>query len=344
MTTSAVVVGNLDCEWRWAHERAQAAGRRFRPLPAPVLVRISLFATLLRVFAEEGDALWTPRPVDETCMRPVPELTEPRLISGNPPKPAEAVRLAWAGSGGSMARLNDRAYAHDLAVELGYADPDAMVIARVEDVERHLPRERAWILKAPLSAAGRDRVRGEGRALSDETRARIARMFAEHGSALLQSWVNRTADVGFGAEAAPHGIEVDAAGGFRGIVIPGPALTAAEETQVARVRRAVAAAVDRAGYAGPWCVDAWRYVDTSGQERFQPLGELNARLTFGLVARALHERVATSRWGADTNMALRFGDRPEPAGQDDVVPLVGAAEQPRMYAWLERRSSRSGNS
>jgi len=199
MTTAPVVVGNLDCEWQWAHERAQAAGRRIRPLPAAVLERISLFATLLRVFAKEGDALWTPRPVDAACLRPVPELIDPRLISGDAPKPAEEVRLAWAESGGCMDRLNDRACAHELAVELGYADPAAAVISRIEDLEQHLPADAAWILKAPLSAAGRDRVRGKGRALNDETRARIARMFAEHGAALLQPWVRWTPPGAFGA-------------------------------------------------------------------------------------------------------------------------------------------------
>jgi hypothetical protein len=49
-------------------------------------------------------------------------------------------------------------------------------------------------------------------------------------------------------------------------------------------------ALERAGYAGPFGIDAWEYRGPGGSLAFNPLGEINARMTFGLVARAAAER------------------------------------------------------
>ena len=56
-----LIVGNLDCESDFAH-----ALDPFRPRPAlssDALAAIAGATTLLRVFAREGDRLWTPAPV-----------------------------------------------------------------------------------------------------------------------------------------------------------------------------------------------------------------------------------------------------------------------------------------
>jgi hypothetical protein len=47
---------------------------------------------------------------------------------------------------------------------------------------------------------------------------------------------------------------------------------------------AVAAALGREGYVGPFGIDAWRYRRADGALVLNPLGEINARMTFGLVA------------------------------------------------------------
>jgi hypothetical protein len=42
-------------------------------------------------------------------------------------------------------------------------------------------------------------------------------------------------------------------------------------------------ALSQAGYVGPFGIDAWEYRTPNGIA-FNPLGEINARMTFGLVA------------------------------------------------------------
>ena len=63
-------------------------------------------------------------------------------------------------------------------------------------------------------------------------------------------------------------------------------------------------------------VDAFAYRDGDGTRRFHPLCEINARLTFGWIARALAARLGTRRLG--------FGPPP-----DGALVLIGADESGR---------------
>ena len=329
-----IVLANLDCEWQLARLVAASRARILRPLPERVLRRISLFGTLLRVFAEPGDDLWTPAPVPPRCMRHVPELPEPALLAEEEVE-GTSLRLAWCRRQPEVLVCNHRGFALEIGRALGTAAPETTEVSDLDALEMRLPKTGAWVIKAPLSAAGRDRVRGEGADLDEPTRDRLARLFRDHGVGLYEPWVERVADFGYGPTGLPHTLEVDGGGRFRGIVIPGGRLREEESAAVARVRAAVRDALAAAGYAGPWGVDAWRYRDAEGDEQFQPLGELNARMTFGGVARALRERVAVPRWGEDCVTALRFGDEPE-CDDADTIALAGDEAGTTMNAWLER--------
>ena len=48
----------------------------------------------------------------------------------------------------------------------------------------------------------------------------------------------------------------------------------------------IAEALRQAGYLGPFGIDAWHWRRPDGTVVFHPLGEINARMTFGLVEHA----------------------------------------------------------
>lgn len=150
--------------------------------------------------------------------------------------------------------------------------------------------------------------------------------------------MDRTADFGVSAHLAPsglrimgiHGQQVDVKGQFAGIDLR-PVLSEAERARLLETVESVAAALRQKGYTGPFGIDAWRYRKESGEEILHPLGEINARMTFGLVAWALAERVA----GATR---LRFG-RDLPAAAEGrgakTVPLLAEGPEKGSAAWIE---------
>lgn len=261
-----------------------------------------------------------------------------------------------------VARVHDRRYCLEVQRTLGCALPGAGTVQSVEGLDRHLRTGAAaagsglWVAKAPLSAAGRHRVIGEGRAELDQesVRRRLEQLLERFGSLVVEPWVPRGADFGCtalldgsGAVRALgcHRLEVDRRGAFVGLVLgeAGEVLAVGEREQLERTLRAVGRALADAGYAGPFGIDAFRWRDHRGVGRFHPLSEINARMTFGLVARALAERVRTPGAGAveasggpprRSPGALRLGRTPPVvSGGEVLVPLVHPAGR-APGAWL----------
>lgn len=258
-----------------------------------------------------------------------------------PPAPPEVV-----------ARVHHRAFAQEVALAGGFALPGATMLASLGELDRHLaagaaPRG-AWVVKAPLSASGRDRFVERGARISPHfgeaaTRRRIAALFARHGALAFEPWMERTADFGACALLTPSGLRplgfhrllVDLRGQFQGIEVgPGSeraGLTGEEAETLASALEAAGAALARAGYRGPFGLDAWRHRPPGGPEgalAFHPLGEINARLTFGFVARALGERLRAA--GAlSGSFRLLFG-----RSRGAHRPLVAAPDGPAL-AWIE---------
>lgn len=353
------IVGNLDCEVDWARLRAPDKGRWPRNLPLDVLHRVSAFATLLRVYGEQDDVLWTPAPVDPACLRAVDGLPDVELVHGPDAKVPKGVGVvAWAEAPPvpasrkaieAAAKVNDRAFALRLAERFGVALPGSQVIHTLEEFLATDVAGGAWVLKAPHGSAGRNRVLGNGRRLDDPQRGAIENLRKEHGRLILMPWVRRTLD--FGLWLAPdgagawrrgmHELEVDERGRFRGIVVTpgGPDLDA--PAYLNTIGDLVRDHLDSAGYTGPFGIDGWEYQSVTGTRMLMPLGEINARRTFGMVAHALVERVAPRYWGDNAPaVALRFGTRDEGEDPTDCVPLLGAPDEPIMHAWLERLPAR----
>ncbi|HEX7180223.1 MAG TPA: hypothetical protein VF756_00165 [Thermoanaerobaculia bacterium] len=338
MTGSRLLVGNLLGEDDLA--RLLHAGdprrRRERPPSQTVLRTASRLATFLRAFAREGDRLWTPAPVDPEELPQVPGVPIPILESGPLERiePAEEV-LAWCETPAAaalrtrprdpgvpwdaplqeilwrlptappsvVARVHHRAFHLQIAEELGCALPGARMVDSLGELDRTLSSSEApasWVVKAPLSASGRERyIERNGPHLAEpKSRHTVERLFERHGPLLFEPWLDRIADYGCAVLlteagmriASLHSQRVDLKGQFSGIDLEGFDLPAPDRERMDEVVEGVARALCREGYAGPFGIDAWSYRRPDGGIAFHPLGEINARMTFGLVAQTLAER------------------------------------------------------
>jgi len=321
------ILANLLCEDDLARD-LDPRPRRRTAVPRSVLAKISRLGTLLRVFAREGDRLWTPAPVDLKRVPDVPGLPSPILESGplHELSRAEEV-LAWcetreaaAHRGGAraagahlrnaplhellwklptpepsiVAAVHHRSFHLQVAEEIGCALPGARIVLSLAELDRVLLRApRGWVLKAPLSAAGRDRhIERHGPALSDpKARHTVERLLERHGALLFEPWMERTADFGVSAllTAAElrivgiHRQQVDRKGQFAGIDLESE-VPEEDRNRLMESAEEAANALRRAGYVGPFGIDAWKYRREDGSIVLNPLGEINARMTFGLVA------------------------------------------------------------
>lgn len=257
-----VIHANLDCEATWAGIT----------LPKAVRERISLLGTLMVALAppDAEVELWTPAPVD-----PARLATCTLTLRVGVPARAD---LRWADPDARAA--NDRR----LALAAFPLDGAAVVTSLAELDARVAATPGRWVCKAPWTAAGRDRAFGEGPPPAD-TRTYLGRMIDRFGGVCFEPWLERVADAGMCAGSPPHGIVTDARGSFRGIS-PDHGLTPDEARELASAGARASGVLAGAGYHGPFTVDAFAY-RVGGERRFRPVCEINARLSFGVIARAL---------------------------------------------------------
>jgi hypothetical protein len=312
------ILGNLLAEADLARLIAtEPHRRRHRPPPDTVLRTASRMAAKLRVFAREGDLLWAPEngPID--ALQPTAELlawcetpdsvrlrAEPRTHESSIPWDAPLRELVWhlpVAPPAVVAAVHHRAFHLRVAAELGCALPGARMVESLADLDQALREPAApasWVVKAPLSASGRDRhIARPGPALTDpKERRTVEHLFERHGPLLFEPWMERIADYGCAALLTAtelrivgiHRQRVDRKGQFAGIELDAD-LPDRDHGRFLEVVEGVASALRREGYAGPFGVDAWTYRRPDGTAAFHPLGEINARMTFGLVAWAVYE-------------------------------------------------------
>jgi hypothetical protein len=204
-----------------------------------------------------------------------------------------------------VARVHHRAFALRVAEESGCALPGARMVDGLAELDRILAERSApasWILKAPFSASGRSRfIERDGPLLTNpKFRRTVEHLFERHGSLLFEPWLDRVADWGCAALliesgvriVSMHGQTVDIKGQFAGIDPDAAGLSERDRERLKEIAMAVGTALRREGYAGPFGIDAWHWRRPDGSVAFHPLGEINARMTFGLVQRALVQREA----------------------------------------------------
>jgi hypothetical protein len=304
-----IIFANLDCEARWGGGS----------LPMRVARRISAAAALLAAFAPDDESvdIYAPAPVNSDRIK-LPNVT---MHAGAPAR----WDLAWADPSAKAA--NDRRVALALNDRLGTALRGAREITSLAELDAHIAALGAtrWVCKAPWTAAGRDRAHGEGATLSGELRVYVGRLIDRFGAVLFEPWLDRVVDIGVCAQLdsegrvtaePPHTLLSDPRGGFCGIDLAQPPLHDPDRELLARAVEAAGAALHRLHYTGAFTVDAFIYRDADA-EVLHPICEINARYTFGHVARALHRRVGTR--------VLGFGTPPEGArvlvapGDDDPI-------------------------
>lgn len=195
-----------------------------------------------------------------------------------------------------VAAVHHRSFHLRVAEELGCALPGARMVESFPELERLLAVRTApesWVIKAPFSASGRARyLIRKGPLLPDaKSRRSVEHLFERHGPLLFEPWMDRTADYGCAALLTPpalrivgiHRQRVDLKGQFAGIDLNAD-LSVRDRERFLEIVEGVASALRRESYAGPFGVDAWTYRRLDGSTAFHPLGEINARMTFGLVA------------------------------------------------------------
>ena len=269
---------NLDVEAKWAGA----------PLPPAVVVRISYYAALTAALAPAEAQVRVFAPADIDAGRIDLPVT---MRSG---RPGRAADLVWGDP--AQRAANDRRVAMRLAAEHGIGVPGAHAITSVDELLVDGP----WVAKGLWTSAGRDRCHGSGPLASDQ-RARIARLLERFGALVVEPWLRRSLDLGVcawigedGVRALPpHGLITDARGTFLGIDLAPPALLPDECARLDAFVAAAGASLRGLGYRGPIAVDAF----IAGTERMLCVCEINARYSFGWVARGLANRFGTSRLG-----------------------------------------------
>lgn len=283
---------------------------RYRPPSARLLRTVFPMAARLAVFGRPGDRLWLPGdPPPEPAAEVLAWCETPEAAALRTAPRASVVdldfslaELVWRlplPAPEVVATVHHRGFALRMAEELGCALPGARMIESFVELDRILAARGApgaWVVKAPFSAAGRARfIERTGPRLADpKSRRTVENLFDRHGPLLFEPWLDRIADWGCSALltadrlriAGIHRQKVDIKGQFAEIELDTRDLPAADRSRLEEVVDGVAAVLRRAGYAGPFGIDAWHWRRPDGTVAFHPLGEINARMTFGLVEHA----------------------------------------------------------
>jgi hypothetical protein len=227
-----------------------------------------------------------------------------------------AVRHAPVPDPAAASAANDRLALPGIREAAGCVLPGVGQVRSIQDLEGQVailaaaaPEAAGWILKGRLSAAGRDRVLHE----DGNIEGRVRKLIRKQGGLLFEPWMPRTSDFGCSILVRPggsdlvevHRLHVTPRGLFRGIellagaaqvrpIAPEPFERYLGRPMAATMSCVVTRVADElreAGYLGPAGVDFWTWQGSDGTERLNPIGEINARMTFGLVAAALSEKL-----------------------------------------------------
>lgn len=287
-----VIHANLDAEARWAG----------RSLPGGIAARASYYAALIAALAPDDATeveVWAPAAIDASRLVPDRAWRVPTMRVGAPPR----ADLVWASPDGKSA--NDKRLALRVATELGVALPGTRVVSSMAELDAAIG-DQAWVAKAPWSTAGRDRLLGRA-ALAADQRTRASRLLELFGALIVEPWCERVMDLGVcgtvdSADAirieAPHRLMTDRFGTFSAIELTAPELSADELSSLTRAAMAAGSAIAALGHRGAYAIDAFIYRDGDAR-RIHPLCEINARHTFGTVARAFGRRGAGALYLAD---------------------------------------------
>jgi hypothetical protein len=231
--------------------------------------------------------------LDDTRAPAAPSSGEPWLGAAWCPTPSALRSLARAGaelmpspSIEVLRRVNHRRF----YVELGGGAPGARYVSDEAELLATLAEStQGWLFKRPFGFAGRGQRRILGEPTRDDRRW-LSDSLRQDGL-VAEPWLELASEVAIhGLLGATGGLSlgqvcVQETNAYRAWVATRPAtpseISAAETAQLAGRAEAIAAALSREGYFGPFGVDAYFFRTRSGRLALNPLGELNARYTMG---------------------------------------------------------------
>jgi len=213
------------------------------------------------------------------------------------PTPAALAAIARAGALVPRApplavlqRVNHRRF----SAELGSTLPGGRWVATWEELRAAIAAPSPtglWLLRRPFGFAGRGRLRLAAARMGEAEERWIEASLAGGGGLLAEPWVERDADFGLHGHVAEGGAAVlgepttqrcDARGAWISSERARPFdLAPAERRGLFEAAEQAAEAISRAGYFGPFGVDAFRYRDARGALAFDPRCEINARYSMG---------------------------------------------------------------
>jgi hypothetical protein len=221
-------------------------------------------------------------------------LDRPRIGRAWCPTPSALKRLAHAGAEPEpspdvevLRRVNHRRF----ALELGGGAPGSRYLEAPDELAATLrePNAASWLFKRPFGFAGRGQRR-IGRELSADDRrwlddslrqgGLMAEPFVDIARELcLHGRIARTGHVELGRLCTQR---VDGTRSWAGTELLSETELEQGDGRRLRERAAeVSAALFAAGYFGPFNIDAYLWLDPSGQVRLNSLGEINARYSMG---------------------------------------------------------------
>lgn len=225
-----------------------------------------------------------------------PSLLEPARLRGRAwcPTPLALATLRQHGvepephpSAEVLRRVNHRLFAHQLG---GGLPRQSYVTSRTELTRFVADARERWVMKRPLGFAGRGQMRIIG-PLTDKQWSWVDASLKRDGL-LLEPLVEPTFELsvhGFVWREGRYELgricaqDVSDRGTFRGARLAlGSELSDSERAAVEERVETTAQALHRAGYFGPFGIDAYRY-ELDGTTGFCALGEINARYTLGFV-------------------------------------------------------------
>jgi hypothetical protein len=254
-------------------------------------VRSAKLSKQLERYVAAAQALLGPNDVLLRPTQPVPEGR--RVGRAWCPTPLAIAALCAAGVEPEPHPTEDvlRAANHRrFSFDLGGGPPGSEYVRTRSELERSVSRSsRDWLVKRPLSFAGRGQLRLRGGDISAVQWSWIDASLRADGL-LVEPRVTPT------CEFALHGFIqsdgrlelglpcvqlVSARGVWKQTELATPGeLCPAERRELLRYAESVTDALRRIGYFGPFGIDAYRY-ELDGRSGFCPLGEINARYTMG---------------------------------------------------------------
>ena len=195
-----------------------------------------------------------------------------------------------------LRQVNHRRFAQ----QLGQALPLARCVERLDELESliadgaalaEVSTEQNWLLKLPLGYAGRGRRKVAPGSLSQVDRTWVEAALRSGDGLQLEPLVHRELDCSLHGELSQSGMlklgeptvtHIDASGRWLASTRAPPGLLSPLELASLRTTAELTAqGLKRAGYFGPFGIDAFRWVAPAGSVHFQPRCEINARYSMG---------------------------------------------------------------